>query len=144
MLTPVYDHHTPASPASAPQRATERAAPIPFATNDALRKLMRADSARRFARLRATLREANAADGGARCPQTEPGSLSHAAARLKDATTCYEQHVLAWYALGRITEARSAREAITRCREAVAVESARNASRRPRQGSHRQRELQHA
>jgi hypothetical protein len=144
MLTPVHDHHPPASPASALGRTSEPAALIPFASNDALRKLMRADSARRFASLRATLREASRANGGAPRPQTEPGPLSSAAARLNDATTYYEQHVLAWYALGRITEARSAREAITRCREAVAAESARNASRRPRQGSHCRRELQHA
>jgi hypothetical protein len=105
---------------------------------------MRPDSARRFASLRASLREANRPNGGARRPQTELASLSHAAARLKDAMTYYEQHVLAWYALGRITETRSAREAITRCREALAAESAPNASRRSRQGSQRRRELQHA
>jgi hypothetical protein len=144
MLTPVHDHHTPVSPASAPVRIIERAALIPFAPNDALPKLMRADSARRFASLRAALREANRANGDARRPQTEPGSHGHAAARLKHATMYYEQHVLAWYALGRITEARSAREAIARCRQAVAAESIRDASRRPRHGAHRRRELQPA
>jgi hypothetical protein len=145
MLIPVNDHHTPASPASAPAPNTERATLIPFAaSDDALLKLMRAEAARRFASLRATLREATRANGGASLPRTERGSLSHAGARLKHATKYYEQHVLAWYALGRITETRSAREAITRCREALAAESAPNASRRSRQGSQRRRELQHA
>jgi hypothetical protein len=152
MLTPVHDHPTPAPPTSGPVRSTERAALIPeraaliaFASDDALHKLMRADSARRFADFRATLRDASQAHRSAPRPPADPGSLSHAAARLEDATTHYEQHVLAWYALGRVTQARAAHDAITRCREALAAEeSVRNASRRHRQGSQRRRELQHA
>lgn len=127
MLTPVHDHPTRPSPASAPIPTIEQPAPIPFAANDdGLYKLMRADSARRFADLRATLREAKRANGRARRPHTEPGSLSPAAARLKDATTHYQQHVLAWYALSRVREARAAREAIAHCREALAAESRRS------------------
>ena len=123
MLTSVQDHPTLGSPASAPVPTIERAALILFAANDdGLYKLMPADSASRFADLRATLREAKHANGGARRPQTDPGPLSPAAARLKDATTYYQQHVLAWYALGWVREARAAREAITHCREALAAE----------------------
>ena len=44
------------------------------------------------------------------------GSADQAAARLRAATRYYEQHVIAWHALGRLTDARTAREAIARCR----------------------------
>ena len=42
----------------------------------------------------------------------QPGSADHAAARLRAATRHYEQHVIAWHALGRLSEARAARDAI--------------------------------
>ena len=135
MLTAVRNHPTPAALASAPVSTIDRVAPIPFAANDdGLYKLMRGDRARRFADLRATfgaaLREADRAHGRARRAQTEPGSLSPAAARLKDATTDYQRHALAWYALSRINEARAARAAIARCREALAAENRCNADTR--------------
>ena len=44
-------------------------------------------------------------------------STDHETARLRAATRHYEQHVIAWYALGRVAEARVARDAITRHRE---------------------------
>jgi hypothetical protein len=45
-----------------------------------------------------------------------------AAVRLSEATKYYERHVLSWYALGRVHEARSARAAILRCRRALPAE----------------------
>jgi hypothetical protein len=93
-----------------------------FAPNNALDKLLPAESARRFADLRAMLREANAGHA-ARRDESQHDSRTGAAARLKQAATYYEQHVLAWYALGRVSEARSARAAIERCREALAAET---------------------
>jgi hypothetical protein len=45
------------------------------------------------------------------------GSGDHAAARLRAACRYYEQNVIAWYALGRLVEARAARDAIARCRQ---------------------------
>jgi hypothetical protein len=45
------------------------------------------------------------------------GSADDAGGDLRAAIRHYEQHVIAWYALGRVTEARSARDAIARCRE---------------------------
>jgi hypothetical protein len=48
------------------------------------------------------------------------------AALLREATKHYEQHVIAWYALGRVTEARSARETIMNYRRALVAESAHN------------------
>jgi hypothetical protein len=107
----------------------ERERPMLFAPNDALHKLLRAGSACRFDDLRSSLREATA-----RCRpngnQLQHGSLTPAAARLRAATTYHEQHVLAWYALGRITEARSAREAILHYRQALAPKTRHTANRR--------------
>jgi hypothetical protein len=40
-----------------------------------------------------------------------------AAAQLRAATRNYEQHVIAWHALGRITEVRAARDAIAHCEQ---------------------------
>jgi hypothetical protein len=126
MATPVHDHPTPHSPARS--STIEQAALIPFDANDDGRyEPMRAESARRFADLRATLREAKYAT--ARCPPTKPDSLTPAAARWQAATRYYEQHVLAWYALGRVSEARAAREAIAHYRKAVTAEDRRNANR---------------
>jgi len=58
-------------------------------------------------------------------------SAYHAAARLRAATRYYEQHVIAWYALGRLSEARAARDAIARYRQTAA------ADRSPDRGFHR-------
>ena len=44
--------------------------------------------------------------------ELQHGSLDQAAALLREATKYYERHVIAWYTLGRLTEARSARDAI--------------------------------
>jgi putative two-component system hydrogenase maturation factor HypX/HoxX len=129
MLTPVHAHPMPGSSTSARVPPIERAAVFPFAANeDGLYELMPDETARRFADLRATLREAKRST--ARRPETEPDSLTPAAARLQAATRHYEQHVLAWYALGRIGEARAAREAIAHCREALTAEDRRNANSR--------------
>jgi hypothetical protein len=57
-------------------------------------------------------------------------SADRAAAALRAATRRYEQHVIAWYALGRVSEARAARDAIARCRRTLAAEL-RNASNAP-------------
>jgi hypothetical protein len=100
-----------------------------FAPNNGLQKVMRAESARRFADLRTILREASAGHAPRRSgPQHD--SRGGAAARLKQAARYYEQHVLAWYALGRVSEARSARAAIERCREALAAETTQSGNRR--------------
>jgi len=121
MLTFGHAHATLRSPTFARSRTIERAAPIPFPANDDdLYNLMPAERARRFADLRASLREAKRAT--ARRSEIEPDSLTPAAARLQAATRYYEQHVLAWYALGRVSEARAARQAITRCREGLSAE----------------------
>jgi hypothetical protein len=122
MPTSVHDHPALHSPASGRSPTIERAAPIPFPTNDDdLYELMRAESAWRFAELRATLREAKCAT--ARRPETEPDSLIPTAATLQAVTRYYEQHVLAWYALGRVREARAAREAIAHCQQALSAEN---------------------
>lgn len=47
----------------------------------------------------------------------QQASADDAAGDLRAAIRHYEQHVIAWYALGRIIEARSARGAIVHCRE---------------------------
>ncbi len=44
--------------------------------------------------------------------------------RLHAAIRYYERHVISWYALGRVDEARRARDAIRSCRRAVAEETA--------------------
>jgi hypothetical protein len=93
-----------------------------FAANDALEMLLSPESARQFDQLRFSLREATAPRGTEQRP-LQRRSLSPAAARLADATTYYEQRVLAWYALGRVREARAAAAAIARCREALAAET---------------------
>jgi hypothetical protein len=49
-----------------------------------------------------------------------PGSAARASADLRAATRYYERHVIAWYALGRLWEARAARDAIARLRQELA------------------------
>jgi hypothetical protein len=44
--------------------------------------------------------------------EPEHQSREHTAALLRGATKHYERHVLAWYALGRVSDARAARERI--------------------------------
>ena len=48
-----------------------------------------------------------------------PGSADYAAAQFRAPTRYYEQHVIAWQALGRLSQARAARNAIARCRHAL-------------------------
>jgi hypothetical protein len=103
-----------------------------FAPNSALDKLLPAESARRFADLRATLREASAGHAPRR-NEPQHDSRGGAAARLKQAAWYYEQHVLAWYALGRVSEARSARAAIEACREALTAETTQGGNQLPHQ-----------
>jgi hypothetical protein len=99
---------------------------VPFAASDTLPQLLPPEAARRFDDLRSALREAKAGRAPHRT-QLQHGSLTPADARLRAATRYYEQHVLAWYALGRVSEARSAREAIARQRrESTQVELRRN------------------
>jgi hypothetical protein len=50
----------------------------------------------------------------------QPGSAYHAAERLRAATRHYEQHVIAWHALGRLSEARAARDDIAHYRQKLA------------------------
>jgi hypothetical protein len=121
MFISLTNHKAAAPPASAPQIADEHETLMLFAPNDALEKLMPAASARRFADLRSSLREANARHGPRRIKR-QPGSLDRAATPLREATKHYERHVLAWYALGRQAEARSAHEAIVHYRQALAPE----------------------
>jgi hypothetical protein len=56
----------------------------------------------------------------------------------------YERHVLAWLALGRLGDVRSAREAIAQYQRAVAAEPSPAPSRHTGQGAARSRDLQHA
>lgn len=53
----------------------------------------------------------------------QPGSADHAAARLRAATRHYEQHVIAWHALGRLSEARAARDDIALYRQKLGAET---------------------
>jgi hypothetical protein len=48
-------------------------------------------------------------------------STERTAAALRAATRHYEQHVIAWHALGRLSEARVAHAAIVRCRRRLAA-----------------------
>jgi hypothetical protein len=111
MLDTLTDHDAPAAAAPASANVLARETLVLFAPNDALEKLLPAHSARRFAALRSSLREASARSGPRR-PEPQHRSLGGATAALREATKCYERHVLAWYALGRVAEARSARAAI--------------------------------
>jgi hypothetical protein len=128
MLEPLRDHYAPAAAAPASAIDEERETLALFAPNDALEKLLPAHSARRFAALRSSLREAQARSGPRR---TEPqhGSLGPLAAPLREATKYYERHVLAWYALGRVAEAQAAREAIMHHQLTLTAEPAHNGSR---------------
>jgi hypothetical protein len=114
--------------APTPVLSDDHEGPVLFATNDPLEKLLRADAARRFDDLRSSLRGA-IARCGPHSTQLQHGSLSPADARLRAVTRYYEQHVLAKYALGRITEARSARAAMRRSRQAPAAETQHTANR---------------
>jgi hypothetical protein len=110
-----YDHNAPMALTSAPASSNELEALILFAPSEAVEKLLGADGARRFADLRSALRDATQPHGPRHSPRrNEPqhAALAPAAARFNDATKYYERHVLAWYALGRVSEARSARQAI--------------------------------
>lgn len=59
-------------------------------------------------------------------PGPQPSSADHAAADLRAATRYYEQHVIAWHALGRIGEARTAREAVASCRQMLSADLSRD------------------
>jgi len=122
-----YVHNAPTALTSAPVSSNEQEALVLFAPNEALEKLLGADGARRFADLRSALRDAVPRHSPRR-NELQHGALAHAAARLTNATKYYERHVLAWYALGRVSEARSAREAILRHRQALAAETRRIAN----------------
>jgi|SRR5450755_1748935 len=105
--------------------------------DDVLARRLPAGSDLRFADLVSSLRvEAEARFGLRRC-QLLQASVDRTAALLRTATKDYERHVLAWYALGRVTEARSARETIRSYERALAAETARlqraTAARRKRQ-----------
>ena len=52
----------------------------------------------------------------------QPESADHAAERLRAATRHYEQHVIAWHALGRLSEARAARDDIAHYRQKLEAE----------------------
>ena len=61
-----------------------------------------------------------------RGPGPQPSSAGHAAADLRAATRYYEQHVIAWHALGRISEVRAAREAVASCRQMLGADPSRD------------------
>jgi hypothetical protein len=139
------DHDAPLAHASAfaitdARRARTRTL---FAPNDALEKLLPPPTARRFAELRSSLRQANARSASCRV-ELQRHSLPGAATRLTEATMYYERHVLAWLALGRLGDVRSAREAIAQYQRAVAAEPSPAPSRHTGQGAARSRDLQHA
>jgi hypothetical protein len=67
-------------------------------------------------------REAPVRPAASIAPAQRPPARS-AGALLVEATRYFERHVLAWYALGRVSEARSARKAIEHHRQALAGES---------------------
>ena len=52
----------------------------------------------------------------------QPGTADHAAARLRAATRKYEQHVIAWHALGRLSAARAARDDVAHYRQKLGAE----------------------
>ena len=52
----------------------------------------------------------------------QPGSAQHVAAQLRMATRHYEQHVIAWHALGRLSEARAARDDIARYQQKLGAQ----------------------
>ena len=145
MSQSMKDHDAPLAHASAfaitdARRARARTL---FAPNDALEKLLPAPTARRFAEFRSSLRQAHARSGSRRV-ELQHQSLGGAATRLKQATTHYERHVLAWFALGRLNDVRSAREAIAHYQRAVAAEPTPTESRRTGQATARSRDVQHA
>ena len=57
-----------------------------------------------------------------RGPGPQPSSAGHAAADLRAATRYYEQHVIAWHALGRLSEARAARDDIARYQQKLGAQ----------------------
>jgi hypothetical protein len=90
-----------------------------------LARLVPAGSDFRFADLVSSLRvEAEARYGLRRC-QLLQATVDRTAALLRAATKNYERNVLAWYALGRVTEARSARQEIVSYQRALAAETMR-------------------
>jgi hypothetical protein len=108
--------------APTPVLLDDRGGTVLFAPNDALEKLLRAENARRFDDLRSSLSDAIARHAP-HSTQLQRGSPSPADVRSRAGTRYYEQHVLAWYALGRITEARSACAAMLHGRQALAAET---------------------
>jgi hypothetical protein len=124
MLGSVEDNH--ASRTSSSVVVDEQEALMLSATREDLEKLLPAGSARRFAELLWSPRAEANARYGLRWTELRHGSLGVAVAQLREASKYYERHVLAWYALGRVAEARSAREAIGRCRRALVAQLTHN------------------
>jgi hypothetical protein len=79
------------------------------------------------------LQSVNGEHAPARRHNLRQGSVDRAAARHRAAVKYYEHHVLAWYALDRVTEARAATQAIVRYRRVLAAEATRNGP--PRSGA---------
>lgn len=115
MLTALNNPPAPTAPHITDEPATLRL----FAPNGGLEKLMPAERARRFADLQTSLRAAKAHHHARPIASRSP-SAGRATTPLREATKHYERHVLAWYALGRHTEARSAHQAIVQYRQALA------------------------
>jgi hypothetical protein len=122
------DPHAATGAASACAIVHIKEALMPSAAHDASRGLLSARGADRLADLLSSPRveaEANARDGQANARDGVRRieiQLDRADALLRDAIKYYERHVLAWYALGRLTQARSAREAIVNHRRALVAE----------------------
>jgi tetratricopeptide (TPR) repeat protein len=92
------------------------------AARDALEKQEWAASVGGFTELLSSSRYAADARYGLGWIELQQGSLDRAAALFREATQYNERHANAWYALGRLAEARSVPEAIAHYRRAVAAE----------------------
>lgn len=100
----------------------DREALVFAAARDALEKQQWAASVGGFTELLSSPRYAADARYGLGWIELQQGSLDRAAALFQEATQYNERHANAWYALGRLTEARSVPEAIADYRRAVAAE----------------------
>ena len=126
MSESVNDQYAPAAPASISVIVNEQRALRLSARRNAVEKLLAAGSARGFADLLSSHHAGADAGCGVRWIELRHAEFGRAAARLREATERYERHVLAWYALGRVADARSAHEAIVHYRRASAAETSHN------------------
>ena len=100
----------------------DREALVFAAARDALEKQQWAASVGGFTELLSSPRYAADARYGLGWIELQQGSMDRAGALFREATQYNERHANAWYALGRLAEARSMPEAIADYRRAVAAE----------------------